>query len=137
MNSQSESSASARTGTRSPYFLLCLRIIDAFPVSPPSDRMATSACHHGMPSNFLRSLVYRSVTAMAMVIWPYALAAPLTSGHALLILPAVTASTRNLPGSFRETSVVTEQSVFLSPRMSFALGPDDKIWLEARTQHRT
>ena len=139
---------------------------------------------------------------MAMVICPHALAAPLTSGQALLSLPAVTASNRNLPGSFRETSVVTEQSVFLSPRvswetstgltttqytqamplrsqsarltmgprlqlgrfelsvpvqsghelgsgqsdvvwtsnmprMSFALGPDDKIWLEARLQNRT
>ncbi len=138
---------------------------------------------------------------MAMVC-PHALAAPLTSGQAVLSLPAVTASTRNLPGSFRETSVVTEQSVFLSPRvswetstgftttqytqamplrsqsarltmgprlqlgrfelsvpvqsghelgsgqsdvvwtsnmprMSFVLGPNDKIWLEARLQNRT
>jgi len=151
---------------------------------------------------FLRSFTHRCVAAMAMVICPHALAAPLTSGQALLSLPAVTASSRNLPGSFRETSVITEQSVFLSPRvswetstdltttqytqaiplrsqsarltmgprlqlgrfelsvpvqsghelgsgqsdvvwtsnaprMSFALGPSDKIWLEARLQNRT
>lgn len=139
---------------------------------------------------------------MAIIAGPHALAAPLTSGQALLSLPAVTASSRHLPGSFRETSVITEQSVFLSPRvswetstgltttqytqsiplrtqsarltmgprlqlgrfelsvpvqsghelgsgqsdvvwtsnaprMSFALGPNDKIWLEARLQNRT
>lgn len=53
------------------------------------------------------------------MVCPHAFSAPLTSGQALLSLPAVTASTRNLPGSFRETSVVTEQSLTLSPRLSW------------------
>lgn len=139
---------------------------------------------------------------MSVIVCAHALAAPLTPGEALLRLPAVTASTRNLPGSFKETNVVTEQSLSLNsllswdtstgltttqytqgmplrsqsarltmgprlqlgrfelsvpvqsghelgsgqsdivwtsnaPRMSFALGPNDKIWLEARLQNRT
>jgi hypothetical protein len=151
---------------------------------------------------FFRSFTHRWLTVMSLVVSPQALAAPLTSGQALLSLPAVTASSRNLPGSFRETNIFTEQSLSLNsrlswetstgltttqyaqtiplrsqsarlttgprlqlgrfelsvpiqsgqelgsgqsdvmwrsnaPRMSFALGPDDKIWLEARLQNRT
>lgn len=151
---------------------------------------------------FFCSFIHRLCAALAVIMCPHAFAAPLTSGQALLSLPEVTASTHNLPGSFRETNVITEQSLALNsrvswetstgltttqytqtmplrsqsarlttgprlqlgrfelsvplqsghelgsgqsdvawttnaPSMSFALGPNDKIWLEARLQNRT
>lgn len=139
---------------------------------------------------------------LCVAIGSSAVSAPLSSGQASLSLPSVTTSTRNLPGSFRETNVFTEQSLEVNsrlswdtstglsttqysqglplraqsarlttgpkwqsgrfelalpvqsgqelasgqgevmwisnaPRLSFALGPNDKIWLEARAQNRT
>lgn len=131
-----------------------------------------------------------------------AVAAPQTAGQARLSLPNVSTTTRNTPGVFKETLVLSEQSLSLNsrlswetstglsttqytqtlplraqsarlttgprvqwgrwelslplqsgqelgsgqadvmwtsnaPRMSLELGPNDRVWLEARVQHRT
>lgn len=61
----------------------------------------------------LRWLASRGTFMMAAVVSPHIFAAPLISGEALLTLPVVTAATE--PGQFRETRVLKEQSLSLSP----------------------